>query len=339
MKYKEFMEELLGGRTSGIYLFDSKERYLEESILEGAKSILNTPDFNYTQIKGETDLDTLLTSLTTFPIMDEKKFVIRKGIDLSKDKVKTYSNTLDGLLENYGQVTDFANLFIFSDRPPFKGKFYKKVKGNGRVVEIDRLNNRELQSFIGKRFVRDGKKISKVLVNEIIDRFSYLSKNSEIDLFAVVNTVDKIIANSSEEVVSKKDVTDQLDQILNISIFNLTDALSQRDSGKAMRIYLEMVAGGEDPFMIYHMIIRQVRNLLGIKTLLKTGFSDKAIREKLSLSNFEYNKDKTFVGNFSEEDLLEIHERLFEMEEKMKSQDFDMDLNMLLLVKAFGKGK
>lgn len=56
--------------------------------------------------------------------------------------------------------------------------------------------------------------------------------------------------------------------------------------------------------MIYHMIIRQVRNLIGIKSLTSRGFNDSFIQKSLGISPFELRKVKGFARNFSLEELL-----------------------------------
>lgn len=333
MNYKEFMHTLIADKASGVYLFDSKEEYLNDTIIEEIHRKVNIPDFNLVDIKGSKTIETLKNSYETYPVMEEKKYIIWRNIDLSKSSLKDYEEILASLIEDLKDFPDYAVLLIFSDNPPFKGKFYKAVGKNGTVVKIDRLNKAELESFIGKRFVRNGKKIQKSLVASIVDRFSYLARNSEIDLYEVVNSVDKIIANSTDELVKADDVNAQLDEVLNLSIFNLTDALSEKNAKDAMTTYLNMAASNEDLFMIYHMIIREVRNLIGVKTLLASGHNDKSMMEKFGLRDFQLRKYKGNVRNFTLEELFLIHDRIFDMEVRQKSTDFDMELELTLLIK------
>ena len=337
MNFKEFMNLLIDDKLKGVYLFDSKEEFLNDTIIEEVRNKVNVPDFNLVEIKGSKDVETIKNSYETYPVMEDKKYIIWRNIDLSKKSIKEYESTLNVLAEDFKEFPDFATLLIFSDNPPFKGKFYKAVNKTGTVVEINRLNQRELESFIGKRFVRNGKKIQKSLVTEIVNRFSYLNKDSEIDLYEIVNVVDKIIASSSDDIVKAKDVFDQLDEVLNINIFNLTDAMSAKNSKDSIDIYLKMARANEDLFMIYHMIIRQIRNLIGVKSLHLNGYNDTFMMKNLGIGSYELKKVKGFSRNFSLEELFDIHSRIFDMEYRQKSVDFDMELELLLLLREISQ--
>ena len=333
MKYKEFMKELIAGKAKGVYLIDSKEEFLTDSALDEARNQVSIPDFNLIDIKGSHDVETIKTSYETYPVMEDKKTIIWRDIDLSKNKVKESNDILANLIDDLKEFPDFALFIIVSNNPPFKsGKFYKAVKKYGTIVEIDRLNKSELESLIGKRFLRNGKKIQKSLIRDIVDRFSYLSNDSEIDLYQIVNSVDKIIASSTDKIVSVEDVNNQLDEVLNLNIFNLTDAISSKDKKRASLTFLKMARSDEDLFMVFHMIIRQVRNLIGVKTLYVGGYNDSFMMKSLGIGGFELKKIKGFIRNFSIIELLDAHKRLFEIEVRQKSTDFNMEMELLLFI-------
>lgn len=337
MNYKEFMEKLIDDKAKGIYLFDSKEDYLNTTIIDLAKEKVSFADFNLVELKGNVDVETMKNAYETYPVMEDRKYIIWKDIDLSKNSLKEYEDLLTNLTGDIKNFPEYTTFLIFSDSSPFKGKFYKEVKKYGNIVNIERLNKSELETFIGKRFVKAGKKIKKSMLAEVVQRFSYLDRDSDLDLFDIVNTVDKIIASSEDEIVKEKDVYDQLDQILNINIFNLTDAISKKDLKLASTTYLNMANKDEDLFMIFHMIIRQFRNIIGIKTLLSNNKNDAYIMKSIGISPYELRKVKGFINNFTYEELFAIHTRLFDMEVRQKSTDFDMKMELLLLIQMICK--
>lgn len=337
MNYKEFMTELFNKKSRGIYLIDSKEEYLKETVIEQAKDLISFPDFNYIEIKGKKTIEDIKTAMDTYPVMEDKKVLVWRNIDLSKNDIKEYEDICNLIVEEIENLADFLTFIIISEENIFKGKFYKAIKKYGQIVEIERLNNNELVSFIGKRFVKNKKKIKKTYINEIIERFSYLNKNSQIDLYEVVNTVDKIIANSDKDEVLLEDVHDQLDQVLDLNIFNLTDSLSQRDTKTAMNTYLYMAKDIDEIFKIFYMLVRHIRNLIGIKILTRDSYNDSFMQKSLAISSFELRKDKGFIGNFSLDELFDLQDFLYSCDLKQKSEDFDMNLNMLMFIEKFSK--
>lgn len=336
MKYIDFFKNFSGLKTSGIYLFDSKEEYLNTTIIEEAERLINIKDFNLIKIKGETDFDTIKNTYETYPVMEDRKIIIWQNIDLSKDGVKNYKEILDKLGKDAKDFPPYASFLIFSDTKPFKGKFYKEIAKNGTIVEIDRLNNNELRSFIGRRFIKNNKKISNTYIDEIIGRFSYLSYNSEIDLFEIVNSVDKIISNSNDEIIKKEDIDDQLDQVLNLNIFNLTDAIASKNIKEALKTLLLMEKSGEDLFMIYHMLIRQFRILTAVKSLSQANYNDSFIMKASQIGSFELRKAKANIRNYSLDELIDINERLMDMEIRSKSEAFEMKDELMKLIAFVG---
>lgn len=334
MNYIEFMKVLMNKKLKGIYLFECEEDFLKDNIIENIKDELNLVEFNYIKFSTNVEYSDLKSAFETYPIMDEKKYIIIDDLELTKNKLKDYK-FLDNLKNDVDDFPDYSILLIFSKSQIFKGAFYKKILKQNNLVEIKRLNDEQLLNFIGKRFVRNGKKISKSLIREIIERFSYLGKDSKLSLYDISNTVDKIIANSTEKKVSEDDVYKQLDKIINMNIFNLMDALSQRDIKKSMDAYFNLLDNNEDIFMIYHMILRQVRNLIAVKSVSKFRHNLSYCLKITKLSKFEYTKLTKFANNFSIDELIKIHSHIFKMDKSMKSEKFNMNIEMELLIGKF----
>ena len=92
-----------------------------------------------------------------------------------------------------------------------------------------------------------------------------------------------------------------------------------------------------DIFMIYHMIIRHIRNLLAIKLLIERGYNDSFIQKTTGISTYELNKDKGFINNFKKEELIDIIDFLYKIEDRQKSEDFDLKLNLTILISKYFK--
>ena len=69
MNFKEFMNLLIDDKLKGVYLFDSKEEFLNDTIIEEVKNKVSVPDFNLIEIKGSKDVETIKNSYETYPVL------------------------------------------------------------------------------------------------------------------------------------------------------------------------------------------------------------------------------------------------------------------------------
>ena len=97
-----------------------------------------------------------------------------------------------------------------------------------------------------------------------------------------------------------------------------------------------MAKSGEDLFMVYHMIIRQIRILTTIKSLSQASYNDSFMMKTAKIGSFELKKAKDFIRNFGLDELIEINERIFDMEKRSKSENFDMRDELLKLIAFVG---
>lgn len=95
---------------------------------------------------------------------------------------------------------------------------------------------------------------------------------------------------------------------INPEIFNLTDSLSPNNT-KAMLESLEVCLQQEDAEMIFYMLCRQVRMMIQAKT----------DRNSVSGSPYMISKLMAQVKNFEQEQLLKMHEKLYDIDKGVKT--------------------
>ena len=95
---------------------------------------------NFIDLKGGEDYEVIKNSIETLPVMEDKKIIILRNIDLSKAGLKNYKDLIDHLTADIDNFPDYASLFIISDKPPFKGKFYKKLGKTDSLVKMRTLS-------------------------------------------------------------------------------------------------------------------------------------------------------------------------------------------------------
>ncbi len=115
------------------------------------------------------------------------------------------------------------------------------------------------------------------------------------------------------------------------SVFEMVDALGQKDGKKAQRI-LHQLLEDEDAFELWGMVIRQFRLLLQAREMLDEHTTTLDIQNALGLRDFVAQKVYNQAGRFSMPMLESIYHKLLEMDEAAKTSQMPLDLALDTLV-------
>ncbi len=333
MNYVEWIRELDKGGCSGTYLVKVTEPFLWESMKETIKrDLLNNLllEFNFRQINfQDLDAEIFQTALETMPMVANHKAIVLENIPLTKNDIKSCETFLESLLSYLEAANDRTILFLhFNGESPFKGKYLKKILPYVKEVELYRLKRDGLESFIHKRFLAASIKEDRRVPGLIADKSSYLEYKSDKNLYHVASMVDVAIGMAKDGVLKLSDAEEALRDPLEDSIFALMDAFSTKNTPLCLKTLSDFQRQSIDPVAIFYMLARQVRKLIGVKLLTKNRVSPATAQKRLSLSNFEYRKLERNINNFKLEELLKMHDFLFESDVKFKTESFDLYKNM-----------
>lgn len=134
-----------------------------------------------------------------------------------------------------------------------------------------------------------------------------------------------------ERAVSEQDV-DQLTPLLEErNIFELVDALGNRDKKTAVGVFHQLLAD-QDQMRIFSMIVRQFRLLLLTREILDHNGMEADIANRLKLHPFVARKISAQARHFSQNQLDTIYHLLLEIDSQTKTGIMDVDLNIDLLI-------
>lgn len=341
MNYIDLINNIDEKKLNNIVLIQIKEPYLYDLAMESIKKdYLNEAflDLNYVKLDFEKLTgQRFLDSVETLPFMDEHKIVLIENVVLNKDKLKKYEATFDYIqkyLENPNQNT----ILILSHEADslFKGKFVKAVEKAGSFYEISRLDKRQFNGFIVKHFAKSKIKIDSRNAAFINDRLGYNDRDSKQNLFEVVNELDKLLNNINSKEPTTAEIEEAVTEQFDDNIFMLTDSLSDRNVQKALEIY-KRLKEEEDPFRIFHMILRQIRNILCVKDCVDKRVNKQTGMSYCSIGSFEYDKGVRFARNFTVDELIAIHSQAYETELKSKTGGPDMEYLVKRLILEFAR--
>ncbi|MFZ5559904.1 MAG: DNA polymerase III subunit delta, partial [Patescibacteria group bacterium] len=110
---------------------------------------------------------------------------------------------------------------------------------------------------------------------------------------------------------------------IDLNIFDMVDALGQKNKSRVLKLFSQHIEKGEDEFYLLSMFIYQIRNLLRIKS---TPIA------KLDLHPFVIRKTLYQVKNFTFEELKKIYYQLMTIDLEAKTGKTDIMIALELFL-------
>ena len=339
MNYIDLLNDIDKNKLNNIILLHVREKYLYDIALNSIKNDYLNKDFvglNFTKLDFEKlDKASFVNAIETLPFMDDKKVVLIEDLALDKDRIKKYSKQLDIIEGSFSDFNEKTSLILtFSGDKVFKtGKFAKKLLKIAKTYEIDRLDRRQFNNFIIKYFAKNKVNLDLTKADFISSRLSYLEKDSRVNLFDVENELNKLLNNIKSDKPSLKEIEETVIEHFQDNIFVFTDALSNKRVDDAMTLFYRM--DEEDYYMAFHMMLRQVKNLICIKDCSRNRINKSQAMKICMVGPYEYDKNSKFMRNFTFDQLLAIHRACFEAEQRIKTTGADIKDELRRIIARF----
>lgn len=354
-------QQVAKGSVPQFFLFHGEEGFLTDDATKRMLNILvqeRLPGINFLQWSGETsDIETFIEDARNYPFLtDQKVFHCPSGEVFLKKKGNAH---IRGLFETlFKSGLPASNILLISSSVPVdkSTKVYKFLKKNGIVIEFLPFKTYnpgdperdDIYPYIADRVKAAGKSIAK-------KAFFELRKRVPSNLWALTNEIDKLIVYSGEiEEISLEIVREVTPQGTNDQLFDLTDAISQRDIVQSMTIFNNIIRNESSLLGLHGMLTRHIHQLFMSKQWLKKKFGTKIpksfsyqdlSRTYLPRWNQELEADnskdwdfllkrhpfvimKTFdsAGAFSDRVLLDGIQQLSSLEARVKSETINHQL-------------
>lgn len=339
MNYKETIKYFNKNNDyKNVNIIYGDELFLIDKLVNEITNIFvdnNYKDLNLEIIDYEKDISKKIQlSSETLPFFSDYRIVIVKDIDLTKSGISKMNSDIEKLLNYIDNISDSTLLFFISKKEKiFKGKFFKKIDKIGNIININKLSLNEFKSYINKYFENNNIKIDIKTVNFIIERTGYLDKNLDKSLYDINNELKKIVdISKSDKKISLKSVNKVLANSFENNIFKLTDAIGSKDILEASKIQQSIRLGGADEFMVFYMIVRQIRNLLIVKELKRKKLTINEGRERANISRYEYEKILKYIRFWTYKDLRKAVHECYKTEVEFKSKPYDKEIMLELFL-------
>ncbi len=300
-----------------------KEEFLKEEEIKRIKSkLLNDKDavFNYNVFYAkEADAQTILEVAKSLPFISSHRLIVVRDVDKlspsDKELLLSYlrnpnSQTVLVLETSQENETYFSNLFL---------KY-------GKVTHFKKLRDDEVGHWIRRRVNANKKRIETKAIEVIVD-------NVGSELRNLANAIDVLILYLGDrDLILEEDVQNLIGISSVSSIFELVEAIGQKDTQGALRILSSLFNSGEKPPQILGLIVWHWRRLWQAKQFLSKGETKDMLAEKLEIR--EYFLDKLFrqLSNFQLAELKEGFNYLLEVDMDIKMGRLDPRFCLEMLV-------
>jgi len=266
-------------------------------------------DINLSEIDGEKSIARdIIDAITALPFLAEKRLVLVKNFiaDAKNEEQKK-------LVEKLDEVPDTTVLVFYETEIPDKRlSFFKHLSKNAKVYEFKKLSGQALNKWILEKTEKEGGKIGIMAI-------THLAEFIGSDLWKLSNEIKKLVAFANGAEIQSRDIDAIVIPSSETSIFKFTDQLGSSRKQSAIETLHALVESGEELPYIFAMIIRQFRLLIQVKDLLRKGFQKQQIIDRMKIAPFVASNLMNQARNFEADELKQLHRRLLEMDEKIKT--------------------
>jgi DNA polymerase III subunit delta len=327
---------------------------------EHLKKLTQQGNFEYnkdTYMGGGVDLITIIATCNTFPFLSDQRLVIleglpkrrrgedpgeekqtsekssktKKGKKGSKNRSESRAGFEKGLAEYIPQLPETTVLIVLADEElTSSSALLKAAAEHGKVIQCTLPRGIAVETWINKKAKSLGVKITT-------DATSMLANFIGNQLRLLANEIDKLATYVGPgATITVEDVRQLSAQVQEARIFDLTDALAQRNRKQALDLLHDLLVDGEPPLKLISTITSQIRSLLLVKELAENGLRISQIVSATGMAPFVAEKALRQIGRFSPSQLEGAYRQLLATDAALKRSRLTPDMALDLLVVNFG---
>ena len=232
-------------------------------------------------------------------LLDNKQESIFKNINSWLDKIKNDEN----IILVFKQLCKEQKNKVVVNYKGDKKKTFDFLRKQKYSQELKRLEGNALKLFIKDELQQYNKKISVTAANDLIQYYGN-------DLWTLSKELKKLAFALKDEVISQKDIKDNVKSSFNENIFLLIDALGAKNKNNLISLYEQQSSAGLGDEHILSSLRSHIKTMLYIKTEGDLNPNSLEIASKLGIHPFVAKKGLSQSKNFSHDDLLNYFNQL-----------------------------
>lgn len=298
--------------------YRSREKLKE--IKEKFKREVDPSGLNLTSIDGsKIDLDGLNRAFSCLPFLAKRRLVVVEDLFLNRNE-EIFDGVQQLLEKNLAEAGESSCLIVFWEgtagpsaedgkgKAKMAVKLWRFLSKQKFAAEFQPLKGSQLAGWVIAEFNKN-----QVAIN--LDQAQHLIMLVGSDCWSLKNEIDKLSAYAlakGDKTITDQKITEQVSAQFDDNIFNLVDAVSQRQKGLAMKLVTEQIENGANEIYLLSMLNRSFRNLILVKE------SPPSEHSKLGLHPFVVKKALAQSKRFTSPELKKIYQNLLELDQKIK---------------------
>lgn len=290
---------------------------------------------NIEELNGEkVDIEKFKQAAGAGGFLVKKRMIIIENL-ISKNKNKKIQKDIaefiapkkEGGGNKLAAAGENDNIIIFWEEIGFKAKNYKGKTLTGELsnvlkkgkyaYEFEPLDKIKLATWIKKRIEEKRKKIKPEAVNFLIDLTGG-------DMWKLNGEIGKLV-NYSEGDITIEDVREVVSEQFSESIFELTDAIANKNKKLFVALLDKHLRGGIEESYLLTMLVRQFRLIIYAADRLKENpYVNLAVELKVPF--FVERKIKSQINRYNIEQLKILYGKLLAIDINLKKGYFNPEL-------------
>jgi DNA polymerase-3 subunit delta len=286
-------------------------RMIEKFKADRDKSGINVSVLDALQSKPGAVLEQALS----LPFLAEKRMIIIQNLLGSKD-AETMSELARRIKDE--RLPESNIILFYEEDDSFKSKTAKELfeilQKEKYCQKFDLLTGVQLRSWVESEIRSRGGSAKS-------DAVAFLIAHIGNDMWRMNSILDQLVSYKENAVIEKADAEKFVEEKEDDNIFNLVDAIVDKNSKQAYLMIREQYKKGEDAQFVFAMLLRQFRILLELREIFDNDElkNSAEVAKKLNLHPFVVKKSLAPMKKYSFEELKKIYLMLLDLDIKTKT--------------------
>lgn len=277
---KRITQDIKDGRFSNVYLLYGEEAYLRKQYRDKLKAAL-VPEgdtMNCSVFAGkEINANEVADLAGTMPFFAERRVIIIEDSGWLK-------NGNDKITELVKAIPDTTFLIFVEEEVDKRSKLYKAITSKGYAALCEMQDEATLKKWIMGLLKKENKLITPDALNLLLDRTGTNMEN-------IRREVEKLVCyRYYDEGITAADVEELCIVQIQNRIFEMVEAVAQKNQKQALDLYYDLIALKEAPMKILALIARQFNMLLQVKEMKQKGYQEAEIASQTGLNPYFLKK-------------------------------------------------